>query len=108
MIIQFIIENYYYFLLGALAIIEFVVFLIRRKPAVNQEDHIRTGLDEYLPTIINLAEKSGVDGDSKLAFVVDHCLKRIKKFICKKDYDYWKKIIVSKTEAYLSTPQKKG
>lgn len=97
-------------LLLSVGVIElvFVVISFFRKKRLNNEDFVTSRIDSILPGYINLAEASDCDGSTKLSFVVDCVLKNIKRFISKKDEKHFISLIIEKTEAILSTPQKKG
>lgn len=83
-----------------------ILCLIFRKKG-KTKDYVINLIDEVLPGFICLAEESGCDGISKLSMVIDLVLKRIKKFIVKDDFHFYKSLIIEKVEAILSTPQKK-
>lgn len=108
MILQFLQENYQLLIVALVAIIEVVVFFIRKKPSMNYDDHVKSLISEFVPSFVVLAELSGAKGSEKLSFVVSELMKKIKKYRTSKDEDFWKEYIISKVEAVLSTPQKKG
>lgn len=106
--IEFI-ENHYLLLIAAVGFVVEVIVLIRsfRKGKVNQEDFIENIIDKVLPGYINLAEASGADGVEKLALVVKLAIEQIKRYITSGSEEFYRKLIIQKVEAILSTPQKK-
>lgn len=83
------------------------LLVIFRKIKVNSSDSIKHLIDENLPGFINVAEESELDGPYKLGFVVSNVLSKIRKYIKKSDWLYYKCYIEDRVEAILSTPQKK-
>ena len=107
-VIEFIVANWQLLAMAVILVLEIVVFFLKKKPQVNLDDHIKSLIDEFLPGFILLAEQTGAKGSEKLAFVVSSLLGKIKKQVSSKDEDFWKDYIISKVEAVLATPQKKG
>lgn len=108
MILEFLKTNYQLLVVGLVAIIEIVVFFLKKKPAMNYDDHIKSRIEEVLPSFIKLAETSKSKGSEKLAFVVDLTMKKIRSLRSSKDDVYWMDYIIYRVEDILSTPQKKG
>ena len=107
-VLNFLLENWQLLAMVLVLILEIVVFFLKKKPQVNLDDHIKSLIDEFLPGFILLAEQTGSSGPEKLAFVVSSLLGKVKRTISSKDEEFWKDYIISKVEAVLSTPQKKG
>ena len=95
-------------IIGLLVDIILTILCLCFRKKAKAKDYVVNIIDEVLPGFISLAEASGSDGDTKLSFVIDMVLKRIKRYIVKDDLHFYKSLIIEKTEAILSCPQKKG
>ena len=82
-----------------------LVLIFRKK--IKSSDFVEHIIDSCLPGFICLAEATGADGDSKLSMVLDLVMKKIRKYILKKDEHYYRCLTIDKTEEILKTPQKK-
>lgn len=108
MILDFI-EEHYLLIIAAVSLIVETVVLIRsfRRGSINQDAFIENLLDSKLPAFINLAESTCADGASKLSLVVKLGIEAIKKYVTRGSEQFYRKVIIEKVEAILSTPQKK-
>ena len=111
--IDFFVENpnYFFLAIGVIAdVLVGVIVLIFsfRKKKLNESDRIEVLIDSVLPGYITLAEASESYGSSKLSLVVELVMKKISRYILKKDVHVYRSMIIEKVENILSTPQKKG
>ena len=105
--IQFLQTYWFELALIILTVVSTVVAIIRKKPS-KSEAEIKNLIAELVPGFINLAEATAVCGKTKLMFVIDSIMKRIKCYVSSKDEQYWITYISEQVENILSTPQKKG
>lgn len=104
--IKFLQSYWFELVIIALSVASFIVVWYRSSKLKDSEA-VKSLIAEVLPGFINLAEASGVCGTSKLMFVIDSVMKRIKCYVSGKDEQYWMSYIREKVENILSTPQKK-
>lgn len=104
--INFLKSYWFELVIIALSVASFIVVWYRSSKLKDSEA-VKSMIAEVLPGFINLAEASGVCGASKLMFVIDSVMKRIKSYVSGKDEQYWMAYIREKVENILSTPQKK-
>lgn len=105
--IEFLQEYWFQLVIVIVSLASVVCSFIRRKSSGSM-DEIKNMIADVLPGFINLAEASGVHGKSKLMFVIDSVMKRIKGYTSEKDEQFWMSYIRDQVENILSTPQKKG
>ncbi len=112
LILDFIIDNWYYLLSILILLLSFIISLVRKRSNSNLVDSVKSSLLELLPSFISLAEVSDVPGEDKKNFVINLALDRISSLLgCKlsdADKSYWVSFITSSLESILSTPQKKS
>lgn len=112
LILDFIIDNWYYLLSILILLLSFIISLVRKRANSNLVDSVKSSLLELLPSFISLAEVSEVPGADKKTFVINLALDRISSLLgCKlsdADKSYWVSYISSCLESILSTPQKKS
>ena len=112
LILDFIIDNWYYLLSILILLLSFIISLVRKRANSNLVDSVKSSLLELLPSFISLAELSDVPGEDKKNFVINLALDRISSLLgCKlsdADKSYWVSFISSSLESILSTPQKKS
>lgn len=105
--IEFLVAYWQYLLLGIAIIVEALFFFLKKRPSLNLVDRITSLIDDALPAVIRLAEASCTEGRAKMCFVVRVMLDKIRSYHKDADETYWSKVIIDKTEAILSCPQKK-
>lgn len=107
---EFLVQNWYYLALILIALCN-MILLIFKKLKITQVDNIFTKLLEVLPIMIRKAEETGLDGKTKLSFVLDLALDWLKDYTGKERVElrseYYDRLI-SCVENILSTPEKKG
>lgn len=112
LVLDFIIDNWYYLLSILILLLSFIISLVRKRANSNLVDSVKSSLFELLPSFISLAEISEVPGEDKKNFVINLALDRISSLLgCKlsdADKSYWVSFISSSLESILSTPQKKS
>lgn len=112
LILDFIVDNWYYLLSILILLLSFIISLVRKRANSNLVDSVKSSLLELLPSFISLAEVSDVPGEDKKNFVINLALDRISSLLgCKlsdADKSYWVSFISSSLESILSTPQKKS
>lgn len=112
LILDFIVDNWYYLLSFLILLLSFIISLVRKRANSNLIDSVKSSLLELLPSFISLAEVSEVPGEDKKNFVINLALDRISSLLgCKlsdADKSYWVSFISSSLESILSTPQKKS
>lgn len=112
LILDFILDNWYYLLSILILLLSFIVSIVRKRANSNLVDSVKSSLLELLPSFISLAEVSEVPGADKKTFVINLALDRISSLLgCKlsdADKSYWVSFISSSLESILSTPQKKS
>ena len=112
LILDFIVDNWYYLLSILILLLSFIISIVRKRANSNLVDSVKSSLLELLPSFISLAEVSEVPGEDKKNFVINLALDRISSLLgCKlsdTDRAYWVSFITSSLESILSTPQKKS
>lgn len=112
LVLDFIIDNWYYLLSILILLLSFIISLVRKRANSNLVDSVKSSLLELLPSFISLAEVSEVPGEDKKNFVINLALDRISSLLGFKlsdaDKSYWVSFISSSLESILSTPQKKS
>ena len=112
LILDFILDNWYYILSILILLLSFIISIVRKRANSNLVDSVKSSLLELLPSFISLAEVSEVPGEDKKNFVINLALDRISSLLgCKLsdvDKSYWVSFITSSLESILSTPQKKS
>ncbi len=112
LILDFIVDNWYYLLSILILLLSFIISIVRKRSNSNLIDSVKSSLLELLPSFISLAEVSEVPGEDKKNFVINLALDRISSLLgCKlsdADKSYWVSFITSSLESILSTPQKKS
>lgn len=104
---EFIFTYWRELLLVVIAFVELVIFIVRKRPAMNRDDHIKALIAEFAPKFINLAEITFSSGQDKKMFVASEILKKIKHYYVSIDDSYWTSVIMDYIESVLTTPQKK-
>lgn len=112
LILDFIVDNWYYLLSILILFLSFIISIVRKRANSNLVDSVKSSLLELLPSFISLAEVSEVPGEDKKNFVINLALDRISSLLGYKlsdaDISYWVSFITSSLESILSTPQKKS
>lgn len=103
---EFFIQYWHIIVVVVADIVGLVIALCLRKRKITP-DAIKNIIASCLPYYINLAEVSCRDGRTKLCFVVDEVLSRIKRYVSSIDEQYWITYIQECVEKILTTPQKK-
>ena len=112
LVLDFILDNWYYLLSILILLLSFLISIVRKRANSNLVDSVKSSLLELLPSFISLAEISEVPGEDKKNFVINLALDRISSLLgCKlsdAEKSYWVSFITSSLESILSTPQKKS
>ena len=103
------IKTYYQFIALGFSVLIFVLDVVilgvrNRQPLMTIISNIR----ERLPSVVSMAEATGLKGEEKLAFAVDLMKDYLHRVFPKIDVDKYTKTIVVLVEEILTTPQKKG
>ena len=112
LVLDFIIDNWYYLLSILILLLSFIISIVRKRANSNLVDSVKSSLLELLPSFISLAEVSEVPGEDKKNFVINLALDRISSLLgCKlsdADKSYWVSFISSSLKSILLTNQKKS
>lgn len=112
-IVNFLRDYWQYISVAILALIDFVVILVKRRPSSKDElINASKSVLTYLPRIINIFEEKDLSGAAKKEGVLQNCLTLIEARLgrelyaseVKKFYD----VFSNEIETILSTPTKKG
>lgn len=111
MVLDFVIQNWYYIVSLLLLIVSTIVGICKKKASLNLSDTVKAAVSEFIPGLIQVAEMTGKSGDEKLQMVVDLGLNKVTNMfgvsLSVAQQEYWSTYIRKYVEDVLKTPQKK-